>query len=131
MRPVFCCLSLRIVHLGEWPRPGRQDHEQPDLLGDRVRLLEAGRLAEKTGIELARVREALQLSSGEWEALKEWDSITFTWALKVTCRSMDMADKSGLSLPITGAIKEPVKEARRIKASNPPNWTGNKWLKYG
>ena len=36
----------------------------------------------------------------------------------------EMADKAGLSLPIAGAIKELVKEARRIKATNPPNWTG-------
>jgi hypothetical protein len=26
--------------------------------------------------------------------------------------------------PVTGAVKKPVKEARRIKAANPPNWTG-------
>jgi 3-hydroxyisobutyrate dehydrogenase len=35
-----------------------------------------------------------------------------------------MADKAGLALPITGAVKELVKEARRIKATNPPKWTG-------
>jgi len=32
----------------------------------------------------------------------------------------EMTDKAGLSLPITGAVKELVKEARRIKATNPP-----------
>jgi 3-hydroxyisobutyrate dehydrogenase/2-hydroxy-3-oxopropionate reductase len=37
-----------------------------------------------------------------------------------------MADKAGLSLPITGAVKELVKEARRIKAANPPDWTGSR-----
>jgi hypothetical protein len=42
----------------------------------------------------------------------------------------DMTDKAGLSLPLTGAIKEAVKEARRVKAANPPNWTGNKPIKY-
>jgi hypothetical protein len=42
----------------------------------------------------------------------------------------DLSDKLGLSLPLTGAIKEVVKEARRVKAANPPNWTGNKPLKY-
>ena len=42
----------------------------------------------------------------------------------------DMSDQAGLSLPITGAIKELVKEARRIKVTNPPNWTGNKPVKY-
>ena len=37
-----------------------------------------------------------------------------------------MTDKAGLSLPITGAIKELVKDARRVKASSPPAWTGKK-----
>ena len=35
-----------------------------------------------------------------------------------------MADKAGLSMPIAGAIKELVKDGRRIKTSNPPDWTG-------
>jgi 3-hydroxyisobutyrate dehydrogenase/2-hydroxy-3-oxopropionate reductase len=34
-----------------------------------------------------------------------------------------MADQAGLSLPIAGAVKELVKEARRIKATNPPGWS--------
>jgi 3-hydroxyisobutyrate dehydrogenase/2-hydroxy-3-oxopropionate reductase len=50
--------------------------------------------------------------------------ITFTWALKDMQVVAEMTDKAGLSLPITGAVKELVKEARRIKAANPPNWTG-------
>jgi len=37
-----------------------------------------------------------------------------------------MADKAGLSMPIAGAIKELVKDGRRIKQSNPPDWTGRK-----
>jgi 3-hydroxyisobutyrate dehydrogenase/2-hydroxy-3-oxopropionate reductase len=35
-----------------------------------------------------------------------------------------MTDKAGLSLPVTGAIKELVKDARRVKAANAPKWTG-------
>jgi 3-hydroxyisobutyrate dehydrogenase/2-hydroxy-3-oxopropionate reductase len=52
--------------------------------------------------------------------------ITFTWALKDMQVVAEMADKAGLSLPVTGAVKELVKDARRIKAADPPNWTGNK-----
>lgn len=96
-----------------------------------IGLLEAGRLAETTGIDLVKLREALMMSSGASDALKEWDMISFTWALKDMQIVADMTDKAGLSLPITGAIKELVKEARRVKASNPPNWTGNKPVKYG
>jgi hypothetical protein len=37
-----------------------------------------------------------------------------------------MADKAGLAMPIAGAIKELVKDGRRIKQSNPPDWTGKR-----
>ena len=91
-----------------------------------VGLIEAGRLAETTGIDLVKLRDALQISSGASAALADWDMITYTWALKDMQVVAEMTDKAGLSLPITGAVKELVKEARRIKAANPPNWTGNK-----
>ena len=93
--------------------------------------MEAGQLAETTGIDLVKLRDALLTSSGASDALKEWDRVSFTWALKDMQIVTDMTDKAGLSLPITGAIKELVKDARRIKASNPPNWTGKGPTKYG
>ncbi len=39
--------------------------------------------------------------------------------------------QSRVVVSTTGAIKELLKEARRVKGSNPPNWTGNKPVKYG
>jgi 3-hydroxyisobutyrate dehydrogenase-like beta-hydroxyacid dehydrogenase len=95
-----------------------------------VGLIEAGRLAETTGIDLVKLRDALMMSSGNSDALKEWDMISFTWALKDMQVVAEMTDKTGLSLPITGAIKELVKDARRIKATNPPDWTGKGPTKY-
>jgi 3-hydroxyisobutyrate dehydrogenase-like beta-hydroxyacid dehydrogenase len=89
-----------------------------------VGLIEAGRLADSTGIDLVKLREALLMSSGASDALKEWDMISFTWALKDMQIVADMTDKAGLALPVTGAVKELVKEARRIKAGNAPRWTG-------
>ena len=91
-----------------------------------VGLIEAGRLAETTGIDLGKLRAALLMSSGASDALKEWDRISFTWALKDMQIVADLADKVGLSLPTTGAIKELVKDARRIKATNAPKWTGRR-----
>src|SRR6266508_3913796 len=88
--------------------------------------MEAGRLAETTGIDLAKLRDALLMSSGASDALKEWDMISFTWALKDMRIVGVFADKAGLSLPITGAIKELVKDARRIKATSAPKWTGTR-----
>ena len=130
-RPVYGTFASDIMHLGEVGH-GQVGKTMNNLLlwVNAVGLLEAGRLAETTGIDLVKLREALLMSSGASDALKEWDMISFTWALKDMQIVADMTDKAGLSLPITGAIKELVKEARRIKATNPPNWTGNKPLKY-
>ena len=35
-----------------------------------------------------------------------------------------LADSHDLALPIAGAIKELVKDARTTKATDPPDWTG-------
>jgi 3-hydroxyisobutyrate dehydrogenase/2-hydroxy-3-oxopropionate reductase len=131
-RPVYGTFASDIVHLGEVGH-GQVGKTMNNLLlwVNAIGLLEAGRLAETTGIDLVKLREALLMSSGASDALKEWDMISFTWALKDMQIVADMTDKAGLSLPITGAIKELVKEARRIKASSPPDWTGNKPVKYG
>ena len=131
-RPVYGAFASDIVHLGELGH-GQIGKTMNNLLlwVNAIGLLEAGRLAETTGIDLVKLREALLMSSGASDALKEWDMISFTWALKDMQIVADMTDKAGLALPIIGAIKELVKDARRVKASNPPNWTGNKPVKYG
>ena len=91
-----------------------------------IGLIEAGRLAETTGIDLPTLRDALQISSGKSQALEDWDQTSFMWALKDMQIVSKMADQAGLSLPVTGAVKELVKEAKRIKATNPPKWTHGK-----
>jgi 3-hydroxyisobutyrate dehydrogenase/2-hydroxy-3-oxopropionate reductase len=88
-----------------------------------IGLIEAGRIAETTGIDLPTLRDALQMSSGKSQALEDWDQTSFMWALKDMQIVSKMADRAGLALPVTGAVKELVKEAKRIKASNPPKWT--------
>ena len=126
-RAVYGCFCSDYVHLGEVGH-GQVGKTMNNLLLwiNSIGLIEAGRLAETTGIDLVKLRDALQISSGASAALNDWDMITFTWALKDMQVVAEMSDKTGLSLPITGAVKELVKEARRVKAANPPNWTGNK-----
>ena len=126
-RPIYGTFCSDIAHLGEVGH-GQVGKAMNNLLLwiNAVGLIEAGRLAESTGIDLPKLREALQMSSGASDALKEWDMISFTWALKDMQIVAKMTDKAGLSLPITGAVKELVKDARRIKASDPPAWTGKK-----
>jgi 3-hydroxyisobutyrate dehydrogenase len=91
-----------------------------------IALIEAGRLTESYGMDLVRLREALLMSSGASDALKNWENVSFLWALKDMQIVMQMADKAGLSMPVAGAIKELVKEGRRIKQTNPPDWTGRR-----
>jgi 3-hydroxyisobutyrate dehydrogenase/2-hydroxy-3-oxopropionate reductase len=131
-RAVYSSFCSDYAHLGDVGH-GQVGKTMNNLLLwiSAVGLIEAGRLAETTGIDLVRLRDALMMSSGNSDALKDWDMISFTWALKDMQVVTEMTDKAGLSLPITGAIKELVKEARRIKATNPPNWTGKGPMKYG
>jgi 3-hydroxyisobutyrate dehydrogenase/2-hydroxy-3-oxopropionate reductase len=126
-RPIYACFCSDIAHLGEVGY-GQVGKAMNNLLLwiNAVGLIEAGRIAESTGIDLPKLRDALQMSSGASDALKEWDMISFTWALKDMQIVAKMTDQAGLSLPVTGAIRELVKDARRIKASNPPAWTGKK-----
>ncbi len=126
-RAVYGCFCSDYAHLGEVGH-GQVGKTMNNLLLwiNSVGLIEAGRLAETTGIDLVKLRDALQMSSGASAALNDWDMISFTWALKDMQVVAEMTDKAGLSLPITGAVKELVKDARRIKASNAPDWTGNR-----
>ena len=125
-REVYRCFCSDYAHLGEVGH-GQVGKTMNNLLLwiNAVGLIEAGRLAETTGIDLVKLRAALLTSSGASDALKEWDVISFTWALKDMQIVADLTDKAGLSLPITGAIKELVKDARRLKAAGgAPKWTG-------
>jgi 3-hydroxyisobutyrate dehydrogenase/2-hydroxy-3-oxopropionate reductase len=131
-RAVYGAFCSDYAHLGEVGH-GQVGKTMNNLLLwiNAVGLIEAGRLAQSTGIDLVKLRDALMMSSGQSDALKEWDMISFTWALKDMQVVAEMTDRAGLSLPVTGAVKELVKEARRIKASNPPDWTGKGPIKYG
>ena len=127
-RPVYQCFCSDIAHLGDVGH-GQVGKAMNNLLLwiNAVGLIEAGRLAETTGIDLAKLRDALLMSSGASDALKEWDMISFTWALKDMQIVADLTDKAGLSLPVTGMVRELVKDARKLKATpDAPDWTGKK-----
>jgi len=127
MTPVYRTFCADVVHLGGVGN-GQVGKAMNNFLlwVNGVALIEAGRLSEAFGMDLLTLRDALLISSGGSDALKNWDNVSFTWALKDMQIVADMADKAGLSLPIAGAIKELVKDGRRIKKTNPPAWTGRK-----
>jgi 3-hydroxyisobutyrate dehydrogenase len=123
-RPVYSAFCSDIAHVGEVGH-GQVAKAINNLMLwiTSIGLIEAGRIAESTGIDLPNLRDALMLSSAKSQALEDWDQTSFTWALKDMQIVGGIADAAGLALPITGAVKELVKEARRIKAANPPAWT--------
>ena len=124
-RPVYQTFCSDIVHLGD-VGAGQFGKAMNNFLlwVNGIALIEAGRLSESNGMDLARLREALLISSGGSDALKNWENVSFTWALKDMQIVSKMADAAALSMPIAGAVKELVKEGRRIKQTNPPDWTG-------
>jgi 3-hydroxyisobutyrate dehydrogenase-like beta-hydroxyacid dehydrogenase len=123
--PIYRAFSSDVAHLGE-VGAGQVGKAMNNFLlwVNGIALIEAGRLSEAAGMDLVKLRDALLMSSGASDALKNWENVSFTWALKDMQIVAKMADKAGLSLPIAGAIKELVKEGRRIKKTNPPDWTG-------
>lgn len=123
-RPVFGCFCSDIAHVGD-AGLGQLAKTINNLLlwANSIALIEAGRIAEWSGIDLPTLRDALMMSSGASQALKDWDQTAFRWALKDMQIVSQMTDAANLSLPLTGAVRELVKDAKRIKAESPPGWT--------
>ena len=124
-RPIISTFSSDVVLLGD-VGAGQLGKAMNNYLlwVNGCALLEAAKISEANGMDLPRLREALLISSGASDALKNWENVSFTWALKDMQIVMRMADSAGLALPIAGAIKELVKDGRRVKLTNPPDWTG-------
>jgi 3-hydroxyisobutyrate dehydrogenase/2-hydroxy-3-oxopropionate reductase len=130
-RPIYSCFSSDIAHLGEVGH-GQVGKAMNNLLLwiNGIALIEVGWMAESTGMDLVTLRDALQISSGKTQALDDWDQISFTWALKDMQLVSEIADKAGISFPITGMVKELVKDAKKIKATTAPRWTGKEPVRY-
>jgi 3-hydroxyisobutyrate dehydrogenase-like beta-hydroxyacid dehydrogenase len=126
-KPIYSTFGKDIVLLGDIGA-GQVGKAMNNFLlwVNGIALIEAGRLSEANGMDLVKLREALLMSSGASDALKNWENVSFLWALKDMQIVSKMADKAGLAMPIAGAIKELVKDGRRIKQSNPPDWTGKR-----
>jgi 3-hydroxyisobutyrate dehydrogenase len=124
VRPMLAAFCSDITHLGEVGH-GQVAKAINNLLlwVNGVALIEAGRLAATTGIDLPGLREALLMSSGRSFALENWEHMTYTWALKDMQIVLDMCDRAGLSCPLLGQVKEQVKAARNIKQRGEVGWT--------
>ncbi|MEC7490858.1 MAG: NAD(P)-dependent oxidoreductase [Pseudomonadota bacterium] len=125
LRPVFNAFCSDIKHMGDIGHGQVAKTMNNYLLWvNGCALIEAGQLAEATGIDLPKLRNALMMSSGDSAALRDWDRMTFTWALKDMQMMERLMDGANRSFPLAGLIKELVKDGRAIKANDPPNWSG-------
>ena len=124
-RPVFETFCSNIEHMGDVGHGQVAKMMNNYLLWvNGCALIEAGRLAESAGIDLPKLRNALMMSSGDSAALRDWDRMTFTWALKDMQMMEKLMDRENRAFPLAGLIKELVKDGRTIKATNPPDWSG-------
>ncbi|HVA14684.1 MAG TPA: NAD(P)-dependent oxidoreductase [Stellaceae bacterium] len=124
-RPVYETFCSDIVHIG--PVGHGQIAKAINnfaLWVNGLALIEAGRLAETFGVDLPRLRKALLMSTGKSGALEGWQTMSFAWALKDMQIVSRMTDRANLGMPLIGAVRELVKEGRKIKQTNPPDWTG-------
>ena len=126
VRPMLATFCSDIAHLGEVGH-GQVAKAINNLLlwVNGVALTEAGQLAASTGIDLPKLRGALQMSSGQSWALDEWNQVSFTWALKDMQIVLEMCDRASLSAPLMGLVKEQVKAARKIKLEGGVSWTAD------
>jgi len=126
VRPMLATFCSDIAHLGEIGH-GQVAKAINNLLlwVNGVALIEAGQLAASAGIDLPKLRGALQMSSGQSWALDNWDHVSFTWALKDMQIVLEMCDSASLSAPMMGLVKEQVKDARKIRREGTVNWTEN------
>ena len=124
-RPVFETFCSNIEHMGDVGHGQVAKMMNNYLLWvNGCALIEAGRLAESAGIDLPKLRNALMMSSGDSAALRDWERMTFTWALKDMQMMEKLMDRENRAFPLAGLIKELVKDGRTIKATNPPDWSG-------
>jgi 3-hydroxyisobutyrate dehydrogenase-like beta-hydroxyacid dehydrogenase len=88
-------------------------------------LIEAGKLCEANDVDLQKLRDAMLISTGTSAALEGWQTMSFTWALKDMQIIQGLMDKANMGSPLIGAVRELVKEGRKLKAENAvPDWTG-------
>ncbi len=124
-RPVYETFCSDVMHIGPVGH-GQVAKAINNLVlwVNGLTLIEAGRLCETMNVDLPRLREAMLISTGKSGALEGWGTMTFTWAMKDMQMVSRMTDRANLGLPLIGLVRELVKEGRKIKQTNPPDWTG-------
>jgi 3-hydroxyisobutyrate dehydrogenase len=118
-RPVLMAYSRNVLHVGP-VGSGQLAKACNNLLhwAHCVSNYETLLLAKRFGIDAQRMREVLLECPAYNTTLKRWDTTKFTWQEKDMDLTMDLAQLSGLVLPLAGQIDQLVKllSAADVKA---------------
>jgi 3-hydroxyisobutyrate dehydrogenase len=119
VRPALMCYSRDVVHVG--PLGAGQVAKTCNNLLHWVHCVanfETLLIAKRYGLDAQRMREVLLECPGTNGTLRRWDSTRFTWQEKDMDLTMDLAQMSGLVLPLAGQIDQLVKllSASDVKA---------------
>ncbi len=110
VRPVLSCYSRDVVHVG--PLGAGQIAKSCNNLLHWIHCVanfETLLIAKRYGLNAQRMREILLACPGTNGTLARWDTTRFTWQEKDMDVTMDLAQKAGLMLPLSGQVDQIVK----------------------
>lgn len=110
VRPALACYSRDVVHVG--PLGAGQIAKSCNNLLHWIHCVanfETLLIAKRYGLDAQRMREILLACPGTNGTLARWDTTRFTWQEKDMDVTMDLAQKAGLMLPLSGQVDQIIK----------------------
>jgi 3-hydroxyisobutyrate dehydrogenase-like beta-hydroxyacid dehydrogenase len=119
VRPALMCYSRDVIHVG--PLGAGQVAKTCNNLLHWVHCVanyEALLIAKRYGLDAQRMREVLLECPAANGTLRRWDTTRFTWQEKDMDLTLDLAQKTGLMLPLAGQVDQLIKtlSAADVKA---------------
>lgn len=119
VRPALMCYSRDVVHVG--PLGAGQVAKTCNNLLHWVHCVanfETLLIAKRYGLDAQRMREVLLQCPGTNGTLQRWDNTRFTWQEKDMDLTLELAQKAGLMLPLSGQVDQLIKtlSAADVKA---------------
>jgi 3-hydroxyisobutyrate dehydrogenase-like beta-hydroxyacid dehydrogenase len=110
-RPVLEAFSTSIHHLGDIGS-GQVGKTVNNLIhwGEIVVITEALALGAKLGVEVSKLRPALQDASVDSRTLRELETMRFTWHAKDLADALRMGEQVGASMPAAELARERMQE---------------------
>lgn len=113
VRSALMCYSRDVLHVG--PLGSGQIAKSCNNLLHWVHCVanyETLLIAKRYGIDAQRMREILLQCPGTNGTLARWDSTRFTWQEKDMDVTLDLAQKAGLMLPLSGQVDQIIKSLK-------------------